>query len=230
MHRIERRLRRVQGALDPRRPARCPACPPRGRSVRSRMSGRRPSAASPEATSTPMKPPPTMTTRAPAGAARAWSRSRCASASVRSSSACSAPGTSSLTGSAPVATRQRLKGIADPFAQRGQAGGWIQALDGRIGPKTDPTSLVPGHRLGEDELVAQIVAQQLLRERRPVVRREWLGPDDQDRPIEAVTAERPSAPNRRNPAADKQDVGRLGWVLHSSMLASAQRRAGLGVR
>ena len=91
-----------------------PSVPAHSRSPISRIVGRSPSAARPEATSTPMNPPPITVTRAPAPASMARDRRRRASSRLRRRSADSPPSRANRRG--PRAGRDQAALEPDPCA------------------------------------------------------------------------------------------------------------------
>jgi len=106
-----------------------PSDPAQNASARSTTVVSNPIAASADATSIPMNPPPTTTAR-PLDAARAAARIRRASASVRSDRACSTPGIGGMIGSAPVASRHRSKATVEPSSR-------VACRESRLSAATD---------------------------------------------------------------------------------------------
>ena len=75
----------------------------------------------------------------------------------------------------------------------------------RPGAQLDPVLLVPGDRVDVGVLPLGLAAQVLLRERRPLVRRLGLAPDQQDRPRPRPASAARRRSGRRRCPADQQD-------------------------
>ena len=108
--------------------------------------------------------------------------------------------------------------------QRGEPAVGVEPFDRRAREELDRAALVPRWRLRGQQLVRQVEAQELLAQRRPVVRRARLRTDDEDRSIEAVAPQRARAPRGRHASPDQEDVdGAIGAgveVIHLAMLAA----------
>ena len=64
----------------------------------------------------------------------------------------------------------------------------VERGDAVRGQQLDSPALVPALRLGQDEVVGQVVPEQLLAQRRPVVRQRGLLADEEDPPVEPLAA------------------------------------------
>ena len=177
-----------------------PASRPTAGRLVSKIVGRNPERGEPDATSAtrPMNPPPMTVTRAPSRARWLAGGRRATSARVRRRSAVlSPPWTGSTRGRAPVAIRQRSN--ADPGRRRPVPPLRASRSMRRDGPAVQDghvPALVPPLRLGQDEVIGQFVPEQLLAQRRAVVRQRRLVADDQDPTVEALTPQRSGASDR----------------------------------
>ena len=110
-----------------------------------------------------------------------------------------------------------------PVVEGGTASVKIERRDATSRDELDAPALVPTLGLGEDELVRQIVAEQLLAQRRAVVGQERLIPDERDSSGEALPTKRPRASDRGDPAADEQDLDRRARLSHDGILVVTLR-------
>ena len=201
-----------------------PSDPAHSRSPISRIVGRSPSAARPEATSTPMKPPPMTVTRAPAPASIARERraSRIATACAAAASP-SPPSTFSSRGRAPVAIRHRSNSIVVPSSSVASRASTSSATTRCPVRRSTFPALVPTLWLGQNEVVGKVVPEELLAQRRPVVGQARLVADERDSAVESVPAQRPGAPDRGDPAANEQDLDRRACLSHDGILVVTLR-------
>ena len=144
-----------------------------------------------------MNPPPITTTGAPCGAAMAAARRRRASAAVRSMSACSAPGSGAAEARRrwPAGNARRRRSRRRRRSPAAASG----SMAATVAPVRSSTErrVVPGLRLGSEQLIGQVVAQQLLAERRAVVGARSSSPTSR---ID------PSNPWRRNVRAQRTEA------------------------
>src|SRR5688572_12917778 len=97
----------------------------------------------------------------------------------------------------------------------------------RAAPQIDAPARVPTGGLRHDQLIGEVVTQQLLAERWPVIGDGRLGADEQDGSGEAIPPERSGAAHRRHAATDEQHIGSFD-LAHASMLPARLDSPGCG--